>query len=117
MMTQLKVKRSYDPYDQADGRRILVDRLWPRGIKKEEAQLDDWLKDIAPTPDLRKWFHEDKERFETFSEKYQDELTDNEAVTTIIDALEEGDVSLIYAAKDKQRNHAVVLQHFIEERR
>ncbi|HJB23568.1 MAG TPA: DUF488 domain-containing protein [Candidatus Jeotgalibaca pullicola] len=120
-MGDLKIKRVYEDYEKEDGTRILIDRLWPRGVKKEDAKIDKWIKEIAPTPELRKWFHKDIERFYEFKERYRKELTNNEetssAVTEVLENLQEDDVTLIFAAKDEQRNHAKVLQEFLEEKR
>lgn len=120
-MGDLKIKRVYEDYEKEDGTRILIDRLWPRGVKKEDAKIDKWIKEIAPTPELRKWFHKDIERFYEFKERYRKELANNEetssAVTEVLENLQEDDVTLIFAAKDEQRNHAKVLQEFLEEKR
>ena len=102
-----------------DGYRILIDRLWPRGVKKEDAKIDQWLKDSAPSSELRKWFHEDKDRYSDFKEKYLEELETQgeakEAVMTILEKLEIDDVSLIYSAKSR-KNHAVILQEHINKK-
>jgi uncharacterized protein YeaO (DUF488 family) len=111
----LKIKRIYDPTTKADGCRVLVDRLWPRGVTKEQAAIDEWLKDIAPSPELRDWFGHKPDRFEEFRVCYQAELADNAAVPRI-EELETGDrtVTLLYAAKDLKHNHAVVLKEFLQ---
>jgi uncharacterized protein YeaO (DUF488 family) len=97
MGLELKMKRIYEPPTEKDGFRILVDRLWPRGVKKEVAQLDAWLKDSAPSPDLRKWFDHDPEKFNAFKERYEEELLTNPptaaAVAEILKQLEETDVT------------------------
>jgi len=112
----IRLKRVYDPYADSDGKRILVDRLWPRGIKKEDAGLDLWLKDIAPSDGLRKWFSHDPSRWQEFKKRYRKELEDNQEV---IDALRmdarRNTITLLYAAKDTERNNAVVLREIIEE--
>ena len=112
----IRLKRVYDPYADSDGKRILVDRLWPRGIKKEDAGLDLWLKDIAPSDGLRKWFSHDPSRWQEFKKRYRKELEDNQEV---IDALRteahNKTVTLLFAAKDTERNNAVVLKEIIEE--
>ena len=112
----IKIKRAYLPADDADGFRILVDRLWPRGISKEKANLDLWLKEIAPTSELRKWFSHDPERWEQFQEKYKQELEDKpELLKQIKEAENENKtVTLVYAAKDQEYNNAVVLQDVLE---
>ena len=118
---ELKMKRIYEPPTEKDGFRILVDRLWPRGVKKEVAQLDAWLKDSAPSPDLRKWFDHDPEKFNAFKERYEEELLSNPptaaAVAEILKQLEETDVTLVYAARDPEINHVVVLRDFVESQR
>jgi uncharacterized protein YeaO (DUF488 family) len=115
----LKLKRAYDPPAEDDGLRYLVDRLWPRGISKVKLQLDDWLKDAAPSPELRESFCHVPERFPEFRERYLAELSESEDKVEIIKRLafesQEGDVTLVYAAKDTQYNHAVVLAEAIAE--
>lgn len=97
-----------------------MDRLWPRGVKKEDATIDRWMKDIAPTAELRKWFHQDIERYTEFKSRYKKELAESKpaiaAVEEIMNELESQPVTLIYAAKDQQRNHALVLKAFIDEK-
>lgn len=118
---KLKMKRIYEAPAKADGFRILVDRLWPRGVKKEIAQLDAWLKDSAPSPDLRKWFDHEPDKFAAFKERYEEELLTNPqtaaAVAEIMKQLEAADVTLVYAARDPEINHVVVLRDFIETQR
>ena len=118
---ELKMKRIYESPEETDGFRILVDRLWPRGVKKEAAQLDAWLKDSAPSPDLRKWFAHDPDKFAAFKERYEEELVTNlrtaEAVADILKQLETTDVTLVYAARDPEINHVVVLRDFVESQR
>jgi uncharacterized protein YeaO (DUF488 family) len=118
MDMELKMKRIYESTEETDGFRILVDRLWPRGVKKEAAQLDAWLKDSAPSPDLRKWFDHDREKFNTFKEQYEEELLTNPptaaAAAEILKQLEATDVTLVYAARDPEINHVVVLRDFLE---
>ncbi len=112
-MNNLQIKRIYEKPLKTDGCRILVDRLWPRGEAKTDAHIDLWLKDAAPSTDLRKWFNHEPEKFKDFSKKYTEELKHNSAVNQIIDILKNKNVSLIYAAKDEHINHAVVLRDFI----
>lgn len=107
-----KLARIYDKHIP-DGKRVLVDRIWPRGISKDDADLDEWLKDIAPSSDLRKWFDHDPDKFSDFKKKYKDELKDNDAVKELKDM--KGTVVLLYGAKDEKHNHAVVLKEFLEE--
>ena len=114
-MNKLQIKRIYDAYSASDGTRILVDRLWPRGISKKEARLDYWLKDIAPSTELREWFGHKPERFKEFSHKYENELKKQTAnIIKIKDLLTHKNVTLLYAAKDREINHAIVLRNYIE---
>ncbi|WP_066072671.1 DUF488 domain-containing protein [Neobacillus soli] len=112
-MKNIFLKRVYEPVDEADGQRILIDRLWPRGISKEEARLTYWLKDAAPSTELRKWFGHLPERFEEFQSRYLHELRTNEqqslAVDQIIEWSSNRPVTLLYGAKDPIHNHAQVL--------
>lgn len=111
----LRIKRIYDEPAADDGMRILIDRLWPRGVSKERAALDLWLKEIAPTPELRTWFDHKADRFDEFSARYTAELATNPAVQTIKELMaKHPTVTLLYAAKDPNINHAVVLKHFLE---
>jgi uncharacterized protein YeaO (DUF488 family) len=110
----IKLKRVYEKPDPKDGFRILVDRLWPRGFTKEKAAADLWLKDIAPSTELRKWFNHDPEKWKEFQKKYQQELKENkEAITIIKEHLKQERVTLIYAAKDEVHNEAQVIKEFI----
>ncbi len=113
----LDIKRVYEPPESDDGIRILVDRLWPRGISKERAMLDKWIKDIAPSPELRTWFGHKTENFEDFAERYRIELeTDPIKQTAVIDVLEmakENKLTLVYAAKSLTVNHAAVLRDYL----
>lgn len=113
-MNKLLIKRIYEEPLKSDGIRILIDRLWPRGISKDEAHLDYWFKEIAPSTKLREWFNHQPDRFEEFSKKYISELKNNEYVDKIRDLLKKHNVTLIFAAKDLKFNHAVVLQKFIQ---
>lgn len=116
-MTKVRLKRVYDDYTASDGYRILVDRLWPRGIKKENAHVDLWLKEIAPSTELRKWFNHEPEKWPTFSQKYREEIIANTNVTEQLKlALKnQKTVTLLYGAKDEQHNQAVVLQKWLQE--
>ena len=97
----IRLKRVYDPPDAQDGARVLVDRLWPRGARKEGAKLTLWLKDIAPSDELRRWFGHDPARFSEFSRRYRAELAaNNDAVSRIEDLVKAGPVTLLYAAHD-----------------
>jgi len=115
----IRIKRIYDRPGPEDGRRILVDRVWPRGIRKDEARLDDWLKVLAPSTALRKWFGHDPARWDEFQTRYRAELDDPE-IGEILDRLaaeaRSDTVTLLFGAKDEQRNQAVVIGQLVEER-
>jgi len=114
-MGTLQVKRIYDPVEKSDGMRILVDRLWPRGVKKESAHLGEWMKAIAPSDALRKWFHHDPVEWQEFEAKYMLELKQNDAVKDLLDIIHKNQtVTLLYAARDAEHNHALVLLQFFE---
>ena len=114
----LRLKRVYDPPEESDGARVLVDRLWPRGLRKDAARLTLWLKEIAPSPALRKWFGHDPARFAEFSRRYRADLGNDEAAIGRIDALlAEGPVTVLYAAHDPEHNHARVLADYLRRRR
>lgn len=111
------LKRIYEPYSDHDGFRILVDRLWPRGVSKEEAVLDKWLKDIAPSTELRKWFNHDPEKWVDFKKKYKVELKDKKEYLEEIIAAEKKHkrVTLLYGAKDEKQNQAVVIAKVLKQ--
>ncbi len=110
----LKLKRAYEAPARDDGTRILVDRLWPRGLKKETAAIDHWFKEIAPSTDLRKWFSHDPERWSEFRRRYTRELRGHADQLESIRALaRRGTVTLIYSARDEQHNDAVVLHNIL----
>jgi uncharacterized protein YeaO (DUF488 family) len=109
----VKIKRIYEPAAAADGTRILVDRLWPRGVSKVRAKLAFWMKDIAPTPKLRVWFGHRPERFKEFARRYRKELTGNPAVADLRKLARRERVTLLYGAHDPKINHAVVLQSIL----
>ena len=114
-MGTVSIKRIYDPAEDSDGYRILVDRLWPRGVSKERADLDAWLKDVAPSPDLRTWWDHDPEHMGEFAAKYRAELEDSSAVNELRDAIaEHSPVTLLYGAHDPKVNHAAILRDFLE---
>jgi uncharacterized protein YeaO (DUF488 family) len=112
-MASIKIKRAYEPPSPEDGRRILVDRLWPRGLRKDAASLDLWSKDIAPTTSLRIWFDHRGDRFAEFKQRYRDELKSNPAVTDLLRQIGRRNATLVYAAHDPAVNHAVVLAEFL----
>jgi uncharacterized protein YeaO (DUF488 family) len=113
----LKLKRAYDPPSKDDGCRILVDRLWPRGLRKAEARIELWLKEIAPSTALRKWFSHDPARWEEFQKRYFAELDGRAAVVEELrKQTERGLVTLVYGAKDETHNHAAALKNYLSRR-
>lgn len=109
------LKRAYEPPEPSDGFRILVDRLWPRGVSKSSAHIDLWLKDVAPSTILRKWFGHDPLKWTEFRDRYFLELRRNpEAVEQLTGHVRRGAVTLVYGAKDREHNHAVVLKEYLE---
>jgi len=111
----IKLKRAYQDADPGDGIRILVERLWPRGVTKAAAAIDHWFKDIAPSPDLRKWFDHRPERWSEFQRRYRAELTQNDQRVADLRALcLKGTVTFVFAARDTARNGAVVLKKYLE---
>jgi uncharacterized protein YeaO (DUF488 family) len=110
----MKIKRVYEKPEKDDGIRILVDRLWPRGLTKEKAGIDLWLKDIAPSTELRKWFDHDPEKWKEFRKRYSEELKKNEEQVSLLkDQIKKGTVTLVYGAKDEEHNEALVLKELI----
>ena len=115
-MTQFVTKRIYEPASPDDGYRVLVDRLWPRGVSKERTALDEWAKDIAPSTELRKWFAHDPVKFAEFTERYIDEVGQNSEATAIIATWRtHKKVTLLYGAKDEAHNEAVVLGQYLSK--
>jgi len=113
----IAVKRAYDPPADSDGLRVLVDRLWPRGLARSEARLDLWLKEVAPSPALRRWFGHDPARWPEFVRRYREELQRNPTAAARLQALAaEGPVTLVYAARDRDHNQAIALQAYLAER-
>ncbi len=114
---EIVTKRIYESADPGDGFRVLVDRLWPRGVSREQAALAMWAKDLAPSPELRKWFSHKPERFEEFAERYRAELDSQKqnANETFAAAAEHSRITLLFAAKDMQHNHAAILQEWLLE--
>jgi len=118
IVSKVQLKRIYEPAAQSDGKRILVDRLWPRGIKKEAAHIDEWMKDVAPSPGLRKWFSHDVTKWTEFTARYLHELKQNPAVDALRHLIDKNPtVTLLYGAHDEQHNHALVLQQFINPKK
>jgi uncharacterized protein YeaO (DUF488 family) len=113
----IRLKRTYDPPARADGRRILVERLWPRGMKKEALEADAWLKEVAPSTELRRWFDHRVERWNEFQRRYKKELNEKpDAWAPILDASRKGTVTLLYSARDVMHNGAVVLRDYLAQR-
>lgn len=110
----MKIKRVYEQPDKEDGLRILVDRLWPRGLTKEKADVDLWLKDIAPSTELRKWFGHEPAKWDDFTKKYLAELKENQKMVSLLkEKTEQENVTLLYGAKDQERNEALVLLNYL----
>ena len=108
------IKRIYEPPVPEDGKRILVDRLWPRGLSKDDARLDEWLKEVAPSDELRRWFGHDPAKWEEFRRRYRQELkTQGEILERLRNEARKGTVTLLFAAKDEERNNAVVLKEML----
>lgn len=118
-MNKISCKRIYEPYEETDGFRILVDRLWPRGIKKEKANIDLWAKEIAPSNELRKWFSHIPEKYAAFNKRYRKELADNPASEEFKDLclqkIQDHAITLLYSAKDEECNQAVILKEWLME--
>lgn len=115
-MSPIKIKRVYLPCSPDDGQRIMVERLWPRGMTKAKAKIDLWLKDIAPSRELRTWFGHDPARWGDFKKRYWRELKQNPLVVkTLCERMASGPVTLVYAAHDEQHNSAVALKEFVEK--
>ena len=112
----IKLKRAYEAPAKSDGTRILVERLWPRGLTKEKAKIDHWLKDISPSPELRKWYGHDPDKWPAFQKRYRKELDANkEALQELKELCAKGPVTFVYAAKDEAHNSALVLKTYLEE--
>lgn len=113
----IRIKRVYDPHDPDDGLRFLVDRLWPRGVKKENLPMSGWLKDVAPSDGLRRWFGHDPARWEEFRRRYEAELEDNGAAWhPLLETARTHDITLLFSARDPEQNNAVVLRSILEKR-
>lgn len=110
----IRVKRVYEPPARSDGCRVLVDRVWPRGLRKDDVALDAWIKDVAPSTELRKWFGHEPERWDEFKRRYREELDAHpEAVQAVRDACTKKTLTLLFGAKDEERNQAVVLASYL----
>ncbi len=113
----LRIKRVYDTPSRDDGKRILIDRLWPRGLRKEEAHIDEWVKDVAPSTGLRKWFNHDPVKWGEFRRQFFAELdAEQESVDNIIAAARKGTVTLLFGSKEKRYNNAAALKEYLDSR-
>lgn len=111
MKNDVRIKRAYEAPAAADGFRVLIDRIWPRGVSKADLNADTWLKEVAPSTALRKWFGHDPEKWDAFRHKYRDELAGNsDCLDVLIQHMRRGRVTLVYGARDETHNHAVVLR-------
>jgi uncharacterized protein YeaO (DUF488 family) len=118
MSSRLWLRRAYDAPTRNDGRRVLVDRLWPRGLRRVDASIDQWVPELAPTAALRSWFGHDARRFAEFERRYRVELADHAAELDVLSQwISQGRVTLVFAARDTQHNNAIVLRRVLEERR
>jgi uncharacterized protein YeaO (DUF488 family) len=116
-MSEIRVKRAYDARSPDDGLRVLVDRLWPRGLTRGEAGVDLWLKDVAPSAGLRRWFGHDPTRWPEFQDRYRTELAGNAAMDDLLAMMRRGQrITLLFGARDTERNNAVALQNFVRAR-
>ena len=115
-MVDILLKRAYCEVSSSDGTRILVDRVWPRGVKKAELALDEWCKDIAPTTELRQWFDHDAEKWAEFRRRYLSELAENkQAAKALLKKSKHNKLTLVYAAKDEEHNHARVIKEYLHK--
>ena len=115
-MATIKIKRAYEPEEQTDGSRILVDGLWPRGIKKEDLHVGVWLKEIAPSATLRRWFNHDVDKWIDFKNRYNAELMHSGAVDRVLELMKKHKtLTLVYSAKDELHNQAIVIKEFLEK--
>lgn len=110
----MRIKRIYEDPAGEDGYRVLVDRIWPRGVSKQKAKLDEWLKEVGPSTELRKWFGHEDQKWPEFQKRYRDELETNPAVDTLRSIVRQNDsVTLLYSARNEEENQAVVLRDFL----
>ena len=113
----IRIKRSYEPAAKSDGKRFLVERVWPRGMKKEALEMHAWVKDVAPSTELRQWFGHEPERWPEFRRRYEKELRENAAAwAPLLEAAQKGTVTLLFSAHDVERNGAVVLRDFLSRK-
>lgn len=116
MPVRIHLKRVYEPAGDADGTRVLVDRVWPRGLTKAEADVALWLREVAPSSELRKWFGHDPARWPEFRRRYREELADNPALVRLEELARSGPLTLVYGARDEEHNQAVVLVELLGEK-
>jgi uncharacterized protein YeaO (DUF488 family) len=113
----IRLRRAYDPPSASDGYRVLVDRVWPRGISRDALRLDEWLKEVAPSTELRKWFGHDPEKWTAFKDRYFLELEkQSEAINRLLAKCREGPLTLVFGAKDTRYNNAAALKEYLEQR-
>jgi len=112
----IRTRRAYDDMAENDGYRVLIDRIWPRGVAKEDLDLDDWCKDVAPSDDLRKWFDHDADKWDEFQRRYHSELDKCDAADALVDRVKEGRVTLIFGAKDETHNNAEALRDWLRRK-
>lgn len=111
----IQCKRAYDEASPEDGTRVLVDRLWPRGVSKQDAALDKWCKEIAPSDELREWFDHDPKKWDEFRRRYHDQLdVKGEVVESLLEEAEDGPLTLVYGAKDREQNNAIALKEYLQ---
>jgi uncharacterized protein YeaO (DUF488 family) len=114
-MSNIQLKRAFGPASKKDGYRVLVDRIWPRGLRKEQLRIDDWMKEIAPSTELRKWFGHEPAKWKEFRRRYFAELSDRpELVGRLVEVARSGPLTLVYSAKDEEHNNAVALREYLE---
>lgn len=111
----IRTRRAYDDMAENDGFRVLVDRIWPRGVAKEDLNLDDWCKDVAPSDDLRTWFDHDADKWDEFQRRYRKQLKGCDAAKNLVKKVKEGRVTLIYGAKDETHNNAKALRDWLRD--
>ncbi|HEX6938762.1 MAG TPA: DUF488 domain-containing protein [Longimicrobiales bacterium] len=118
MPERIRMKRVYEPPERDDGRRILVERLWPRGIRRDQGVIDLWLKEIAPSPELRRWYAHDVSKWDEFRRRYEAELDARpELVAQLEEMAREGPITLVFATRDERHSSALVLKEYLEARR
>ena len=116
MALDVRAKRAYDPAEDGDGYRVLIDHVWPRGVSRERARLDEWARELAPSDELRKWFDHVPERFAEFRTRYRDELADHaERLEELRRRADSGPLTIVYAARDREHNNAVVLSELLRD--